>query len=109
VVDTGAIGDHENEPPGSLAPGQGNHYRQCTKEETAMSTAPFPVIADADTREQPTKTRASEHGRKPPDDHRPQVGRLQRLLGTCFRDALFERPDLIEDDYYRMINQPRGW
>jgi len=23
-------------------------------------------------------------------------------------DPVFERPDLIEDDYYRLRNQPRG-
>ncbi len=47
-------------------------------------------------------------------------GRLRRLLGLLqlmpqaggnysYYDAKFERPDLIEDDYYRFRNQPRGW
>jgi hypothetical protein len=47
-------------------------------------------------------------------------GRLRRLVGllrlipqtrgnySCY-DARFERPELIEDDYYRLRNQPRGW
>jgi hypothetical protein len=77
--------------------------------ETAMSTAPFPLIADADTRKQSSETRAPERRTKPPGDHRRQLGRLLRLFGACYRDSLFERPDLIEDDYSRLINQPRGW
>jgi hypothetical protein len=77
--------------------------------EAAMSIAPFPLIADADTREQPTETHAHERGTKPPGDHRRQVGRRLRLFRACYRDSLFERPDLVEDDYYRLINQPRGW
>lgn len=43
--------------------------------------------------------------------------RLRRLVGLLrhvpttsgHRDPLFERPDLIEDDYYRFRNQPHGW
>lgn len=43
--------------------------------------------------------------------------RLQRITGLLMRrgrtrasynDPLFMRPDLIEDDYYRLRNQPRG-
>ena len=78
--------------------------------ETAMSTAPFPLIADPDTREQSTEAPANERGTKRSRHHRRPVGRLLlRLLGTGYRDSLFERPDLVEDDYYRLINQPRGW
>jgi hypothetical protein len=42
------------------------------------------------------------------------VGRVAGLLrrvpktGARFYDPLFERPDLIEDDYYRLRHQPRG-
>jgi len=38
------------------------------------------------------------------------VGLLQRLLtaGGSYHDPLFERPDLVEDDYYRFRSQPRG-
>ena len=77
--------------------------------ETAMSTAPFPLIAEADTREQSTETRAPERATKPPGDHRRQVRRLLRVLSARYHDPLFERPDLVEDDYYRLSNQPRGW
>jgi hypothetical protein len=37
------------------------------------------------------------------------TGLLMRLAKTRARyyDPLFERPDLIEDDYYRFRNQPR--
>jgi hypothetical protein len=43
--------------------------------------------------------------------------RLRRLAGLLRRvpktaaaryDPLFERPDLVEDDYYRFRNQPHG-
>jgi hypothetical protein len=36
------------------------------------------------------------------------VGLLTRLRWTSYHDSLFERPDIIEDDYYRFLNQPRG-
>lgn len=29
--------------------------------------------------------------------------------GASHHDPLFERPDLVEDDYYRFRHQPRGW
>ena len=32
--------------------------------------------------------------------------RLARIRAACY-DPLFGRPDLIEDDYYRLRNQPR--
>jgi hypothetical protein len=44
-------------------------------------------------------------------------GRLRRIAGLLrpvpktrgsHHDPLFERPDLIEDDYYRLRHQPRG-
>jgi hypothetical protein len=44
-------------------------------------------------------------------------GRLRRIAALLrrvrktragYRDPLFERPDLIEDDYYRLRHQPRG-
>jgi hypothetical protein len=28
--------------------------------------------------------------------------------GGGYHDPLFERPDLVEDDYYRFRHQPRG-
>jgi len=34
------------------------------------------------------------------------TGLLMRLATSCY-DPLLERPDLIEDDYYRFRNQPR--
>ena len=44
--------------------------------------------------------------------------RLRRIAGLLERgpktrashyDPLFERPDLIENDYYRLRNQPHSW
>jgi hypothetical protein len=51
-----------------------------------------------------------------PETMAPLTRRLQRISGLLMRlsrtrasyyDPLFERPDLIEDDYYRLRNQPR--
>jgi hypothetical protein len=44
--------------------------------------------------------------------------RLQRITrplrtapktGASYHDPLFERPDLVENDYHRFRHQPRGW
>ncbi len=52
-----------------------------------------------------------------PETVAPLTRRLQRVTGLLMRlsrtrasyyDPLFGRPDLIEDDYYRLRNQPRG-
>jgi hypothetical protein len=38
---------------------------------------------------------------------RRAAGLLRRMPGTWnYRDPLFERPDLVEDDYYRFRSQP---
>ena len=38
---------------------------------------------------------------------RRAAGLLRRMPGTGnYRDPLFERPDQVEDDYYRYRNQP---
>jgi hypothetical protein len=52
-----------------------------------------------------------------PETMAPLTRRLQRVTGLLMRlsrtrassyDPLFLRPDLIEDDYYRLRNQPGG-
>jgi hypothetical protein len=40
---------------------------------------------------------------------RRAAGAMRDVLETSYRDLLFERPDLIENDYYRFRNQPSGW
>ena len=49
-----------------------------------------------------------------PGPPRPRSRRLAGLLrrrsrtrGT-YQDPLFSRPDVVEDDYYRLLRQPRG-
>jgi len=39
---------------------------------------------------------------------RRAAGAMRHVLETSYRDPLFERPDVIEDDYYRFRNQPYG-
>ena len=62
--------------------------------------APRQALAPAATRETPARL-----------TRRPQciTGLLMRLARTraSYYDPLFGRPDLIEDDYYRLQNQPR--
>jgi hypothetical protein len=39
------------------------------------------------------------------------AGLLRRVTntGASYCDPRLERPDLVEDDYYRFRNQPDGW
>ena len=44
-------------------------------------------------------------------DRLRRAARLLRQVpttGGSYHDPLFERPDLVEDDYYRFRNRPRG-
>ena len=34
---------------------------------------------------------------------------IWRVVRLSYRNPLAERPDLVEDDYYRLRNQPRGY
>jgi hypothetical protein len=45
------------------------------------------------------------------DRPRLRFGPLRRAvrIGCSYYDPVFELPDLVEDDYYRFRNQPRGW
>lgn len=51
--------------------------------------------------------RAESRGARP----RRLAGQLRPVHqpGWSYYDPLFERPDLVENDYYRFRNQPRGW
>jgi hypothetical protein len=33
---------------------------------------------------------------------------MGRMLTTGYYDPKFQRPDVVEDDYYRLRHQPRG-
>ncbi|HSR84077.1 MAG TPA: hypothetical protein VLM11_07850 [Streptosporangiaceae bacterium] len=75
-----------------------------------MPTAPPPVIAAVTTVEQSPDAPGPAGVTKRRGDRRRHARRLiLRVLGTIYRDSLFERPDLVEDDYYRFLHQPRGW
>ena len=53
---------------------------------------------------------AQARANKPHDAHRRRIVELfRRMVWTSYSDPLFEQPHLVEDDYYRFINQPRGW
>ena len=64
----------------------------------------LPAVACSD---RPGSVRAEIRG----DRLRRLAGLLRRVLatGAHYYDPLFEQPDLVEDDYYRFRNQPRGW
>ena len=34
---------------------------------------------------------------------------MRRVFKTTYHDPKFEQPDMIEDDYYRLRQQPRGF
>jgi hypothetical protein len=54
-------------------------------------------------------------GSAPAENLRDRLRQVTVLLrpgpktGASYHDPLFGRPDLIEDDYYRLRHQPRGW
>jgi hypothetical protein len=53
-------------------------------------------------------TRAPASAAPGPRKARAEIlGRLRRRAGG-YRDPLFERPDLVEDDYPRFLNQSSG-
>lgn len=67
----------------------------------------------SDTREATYSTEVLP-GFGPAREERPNSALWRRVAGlltpvfrTHYRDPLFERPDVIEDDYYRFRHQPR--
>ena len=62
----------------------------------------------------PAAARSDTTGSARPETHGDRLRRIAGLLRqvpktrASYYDPLFERPDLIEDDYYRLRNQPRG-
>ena len=36
------------------------------------------------------------------------INRLRPTPNTSYHDPYFQRPDMVEDDYYRFRHQPRG-
>jgi hypothetical protein len=77
-----------------------------------MPTASPAIEAATDTLEQPAAPAAGAPTRRA----RFRWNRRWRIAGVLvpvlrssyYLDPLFERPDLVEDDYYRFLNQPRG-
>ena len=76
-----------------------------------MPTASPAVDPATDTLEQPARLAAAAPTRRAISrrSHRWRIAGLRApVLRSSYLDPLFERPDLIEDDYYRFLNQPRG-
>lgn len=76
-----------------------------------MPVAATAVNAATDIGDQPAPRRGRGPWRKamPRRDRQRHFARLLlRVFGTGYSDPLFERPDLVEDDYYRFLKQPRG-
>jgi hypothetical protein len=98
-------GPPDTRAPASVTPGDGPcktrsplAYRAARHTETALRAT--------DRSYRTGGVRAKSRG----DRLRRIVGLLQRgpKTGASYYDSLFERPDLIEDDYYRLRNQPYG-
>ena len=74
----------------------------CDQEALLVASAPAPVMPGLGLRKAGA-ARALRVGLQRVTDMR----RRMRMALDSYCDPLFERPDLIEDDYYRMRNQPR--
>lgn len=81
-----------------------------------MPSVPSVLSATSDTRDfaSPPDTSAPAAAERPnvPAKMRDPIvrrmaNRLRRALETSYYDRSFDRPDLIEDDYFRFRNQPR--
>jgi hypothetical protein len=48
--------------------------------------------------------KAITHGTRP----RRAINGIGRVFRTGYYDPKFQRPDVVEDDYYRFRHQPRG-
>jgi hypothetical protein len=91
--------------PGTRAPvpvisGRGPRMAQALLPRRAQTSLPAAARSDR-TGSAQAETRG--------DCLRRVVGLVRKASRTCasYYDPLFERPDLVEDDYYRLRNQPR--
>jgi hypothetical protein len=78
---------------------------------SAPPLAGFRNDTSNDLSQQPTAQALAAYAYEP---RKARVGMLRRVTGAVRRaleahryDSAFERPDLIEDDYFRFRNQPR--
>jgi len=74
----------------------------------------MPVTLQAANEATDTREQSAPPVVAPPLGAMPRRGRhwrvaslLTRLRWASYHDSLFERPDLIEDDYHRYIHLPR--
>jgi hypothetical protein len=84
-------------PPALLA-----HAVTDTRDRAGQATVPDQVHSD-----RPGSVAARIRG----DRLRRIAGMLRRAprTGGRYLDPLFQRPDVVEDDYYRFRHQPGGW
>jgi len=91
--------------PAPVTPGRGPRKPRAVLPRRAGRRAPTALPAAASSDRQGS-ARAEIRG----DLLRRVAGLLRRVpnTGGSYRDPLFERPNLVEDDYYRFRNQPYG-
>jgi hypothetical protein len=91
--------------PAPVTPGRGPRKARALLSRRAARRAPTALAAAASSG-RPGSARAEIRG----DLLRRVAGLLRRApkTGGSYRDPLFERPDLVENDYYRFRNQPHG-
>lgn len=98
-------GPPDTRAPAPVTPGRGPRKARSPLARRAARRAQtvLPATVRSDSA---GSTRAEIRG----DRLRRVVGLLRRVpkTGASSYDSLFERPDLIEDDYYRLRNQPHG-
>ena len=101
AVTSDQAGAPDTRAPAPLTPGHGPRRARPLLPRRAKTARPDDACPDRTGSE-----RAEVRG----DRLRRLAGLLRRVpkTGTGRHDPLFERPDLVEDDYYRFRNQPHG-
>jgi len=101
TVTSDQAGTPGSRAPAPVTPGHGPRKGRPLLPRRAQTARPAGACSDWTG-----STRAEVRG----DRLRRLVGLLRRVpkTGADRHDPLFERPDLVEDDYYRFRNQPHG-
>jgi hypothetical protein len=82
-----------------------------TREQTVAPDlrGPAPATPDHDASNAKARLpRRAATARRHRNRWRRAINSLRQIFKTGYYDPRFQRPDAVEDDYYRFRNQPRG-
>jgi hypothetical protein len=95
-----------HQPENSMKPRLKETVMRAAVVQDPVRQAPESALPAADRPNEPGVTRTQARVR------RPRIAgllrRVRRARPAGYHDPLFERPDLVEDDYYRLRNQRYG-